>query len=104
LILQLQECNELLQEAKSALEEGKNYTFAIEASGEVIDAGGQVVGAALCHDCLCVRAAAFLKVWLYALVLLLLIFLNISVEVDEFFSQENRFVSIIEVSSEVIAY
>ncbi|KAH9546562.1 hypothetical protein CY35_12G103000 [Sphagnum magellanicum] len=57
----LQECNELLQEAKSALEEGKNYTFAIEASGEVIDAGGQVLGAVLRHDCLCVRAAAFLK-------------------------------------------
>ncbi len=102
--MQLQECNELLQEAKSALEEGKNYTFAIEASGEVIDAGGQVVGAALRHDCLCVRAAAFLKVWLYALVLLLLIFLNISVEVDEFVSQENHFVSIIEVNSEIIAY
>jgi WD and tetratricopeptide repeat-containing protein 1 len=58
----LLECNELLQEAKGALEEGKNYTYAIEAVGEVIDAGGPVVGAALRHDCLCVRAAALLKV------------------------------------------
>ncbi|KAH8957687.1 hypothetical protein BDL97_07G105500 [Sphagnum fallax] len=57
----LLECNELLQEAKGALEEGKNYTYAIEAVGEVIDAGGPVVGAALRHDCLCVRAAALLK-------------------------------------------
>jgi hypothetical protein len=62
LFLQLLECNELLQESKGALEEGKNYTYAIEAVGEVIDAGGPVVGAALRHDCLCVRAAALLKV------------------------------------------
>lgn len=60
--LQLQECRELLGEAKKALEEGRNYTYAIEASGEVVDAGGQVVGAGLRHDCLCVRAAALLKV------------------------------------------
>jgi hypothetical protein len=33
----------------------------------VIDAGGPVVGAALRHDCLCVRAAALLKVWLLLL-------------------------------------
>lgn len=59
---QLQECKELAEQAKKVFEEGNNYTYAIEATGEVLDAGGQVVGDSLCHDCLCIRAAAFLKV------------------------------------------
>jgi len=60
--VQLQECTELVEEARKASEEGNNYTYTIEAIGEVLDAGGQVVGDSLRHDCLCVRAAAFLKV------------------------------------------
>lgn len=60
--MQLQECKELLDEAKLALE-GGNITYSIEATGEVLDAGGLVVGSSLRHDCLCVRAAALLKVW-----------------------------------------
>ncbi|KAG0567303.1 hypothetical protein KC19_7G125100 [Ceratodon purpureus] len=57
----LHECKELAEEAKKAFEEGNNYTRVIEATGEVLDAGGQVVGDSLRHDCLCIRAAAFLK-------------------------------------------
>lgn len=57
----LQECKELAEQAKKVFEEGNNYTYAIEATGEVLDAGGQVVGDSLRHDCLCIRAAAFLK-------------------------------------------
>jgi len=60
--VQLQECNELVEEAKRTFEEGNNYIYTIEAIGEVLDAGGPVVGDSLRHDCLCIRAAAFLKV------------------------------------------
>lgn len=60
--MQLQECKELVEEAKKAFEDGNNYIYTIEAIGEVLDAGGQVVSDGLRHDCLCIRAAAFLKV------------------------------------------
>ncbi|KAJ7516416.1 hypothetical protein O6H91_22G057700 [Diphasiastrum complanatum] len=59
-IVRLQECEELLDEARRAMEEG-NCLYAIEASSEVIDAGGRVMGPGLRHDCLCLRAVAFLK-------------------------------------------
>eukprot|EP00249_Psilotum_nudum_P013622 c24430_g1_i1 orf=253-2565(+) len=57
----LQECRELLIEGKKALTEEKNYLYAIETISEVLDAGGPVVDSKLQHDCLCIRAAAFLK-------------------------------------------
>lgn len=40
----------------------KNYLHAIETCSEIIDAGGPAIGVGLRHDCLCFRAAAFLKV------------------------------------------
>jgi len=33
------------------LEEKKNYTYAIEATGEVIDVGDPIVDATFLHDC-----------------------------------------------------
>lgn len=57
----LKECQELVEEAKNVLEEGSNYIYVIEATGEVLHGGGQVVGDNLRHDALCIRAAAFLK-------------------------------------------
>ncbi len=50
-----------LQEAKGALK-GTNYTYAIEAIGEVIDVGGPIVDVALWHDCFYVCVDVLLKV------------------------------------------
>jgi hypothetical protein len=52
-------CNELSQKAKGALEERKNYTYAIEATREAIDARDPIVDATFWHDCFCVRATTF---------------------------------------------
>ncbi|BBM97154.1 WD and tetratricopeptide repeats protein 1 [Marchantia polymorpha subsp. ruderalis] len=57
----VQECRELFEEAKKALTTGNSYLYAVEASSEIIDAGGTVIGNQLRHDCLCLRASAFLK-------------------------------------------
>ncbi|KAG6541712.1 hypothetical protein Mapa_016977 [Marchantia paleacea] len=57
----VQECRELFEEAKKAMTTGNNYLYAVEASSEIIDAGGSVIGNQLRHDCLCLRASAFLK-------------------------------------------
>lgn len=62
--LQVQECRELFEEAKKALTTGNSYLYAVEASSEIIDAGGTVIGNQLRHDCLCLRASAFLKVYI----------------------------------------
>ncbi|CAM6082961.1 unnamed protein product [Calypogeia fissa] len=57
----VQECGELFEDAKKAVTLEKNYLHAIETCSEIIDAGGPAVGLGLRHDCLCFRAAAFLK-------------------------------------------
>lgn len=82
LCLQLKECKELSEDARRALEEGKNYIYAIEASSEVVDAGGPVVGPQLRHDCLCIRAAAFLKVFFASFTLSGFSYLNAQVRID----------------------
>lgn len=53
-----------MEDAKKVLEEGSNYTYVVEATGEVLHGGGQVVSDNLRHDALCIRAAAFLKVFI----------------------------------------
>ncbi|KAL2649169.1 hypothetical protein R1flu_017297 [Riccia fluitans] len=55
------ECRELYEDADKALLQSSNCLYAIEATSEIIDAGGASVGDQLRHDCLCLRAAAFLK-------------------------------------------
>ncbi|GLJ12519.1 hypothetical protein SUGI_0192610 [Cryptomeria japonica] len=57
----LKECRELLQDAQSALEEDGKCLYVIEATSEILDAGRLEIYPALKHDCLCTRAAAFLK-------------------------------------------
>jgi hypothetical protein len=44
------------------LEETKNYIYAIEAIGKVIDVGDLVVDATFWHDCFYVRAIALFNV------------------------------------------
>jgi hypothetical protein len=44
------------------LEEKKNYTYAIEATGEVIDVGDPIVDATFLHDCFCVHVIALINV------------------------------------------
>lgn len=53
-------CYELIQAAKKSLD-GSDYLYGIEACNEVLGGRGQEVGAALKHECLCTRAALFLK-------------------------------------------
>ncbi|KAI9106813.1 hypothetical protein K1719_022341 [Acacia pycnantha] len=57
---QLDKCRELIQFAKQSLEEEKYY-YGIEACNEVLDGYGDIVGTALKHECLCMRAALLLK-------------------------------------------
>jgi len=49
------------------LEERKNYTYAIEATGEVIDVRDPIVDATFWHDCFYVHAIALFNVWLHIL-------------------------------------
>ncbi|XP_058096987.1 protein ALTERED SEED GERMINATION 2 isoform X2 [Magnolia sinica] len=51
---------ELVQAAEKSLE-GPNYSYGIEACSEVLDGNGPEIGTKLKHDCLCTRAALFLK-------------------------------------------
>ncbi|KAL3690571.1 hypothetical protein R1sor_016880 [Riccia sorocarpa] len=70
----VKECRELYEDAEKALLQSSNCLFAkrallqssnclyaVEATSEILDAGGASVGDQLRHDCLCLRAAAFLK-------------------------------------------
>ncbi|XP_054797939.1 protein ALTERED SEED GERMINATION 2 isoform X2 [Prosopis cineraria] len=57
---QIDKCRKLIQFAKRSLEEGKSY-HGIEACNEVLDGYGDIVGPALKHECLCIRAASLLK-------------------------------------------
>jgi hypothetical protein len=61
-LLQLEKCRKLVQIAEKALEEGTCYFYGIEACNEVLDGHGRVIGPALRHECLCIRAALLLKV------------------------------------------
>jgi hypothetical protein len=47
---------------QKVLEERKNYTYAIEATGEVIDVGDPIVDATFLHDCFCVHVIALVNV------------------------------------------
>ncbi|MQM04525.1 hypothetical protein Taro_037326, partial [Colocasia esculenta] len=51
----------LLQSAAQSLEQGVNCLYGIEACSEVLDGKGIVIGDSLMHECLCTRAALFLK-------------------------------------------
>ncbi|XP_062099109.1 protein ALTERED SEED GERMINATION 2 isoform X2 [Humulus lupulus] len=51
----------LIQIAERSLEGNMNYFYGIEACNEVLDGYGQVIGLALKHECLCMRAALLLK-------------------------------------------
>ncbi|KAL0736142.1 hypothetical protein Bca4012_012352 [Brassica carinata] len=57
----LQKCTELAEIAKRSLEEGTDIFYAIEAANEVLDAHSNDIDSALRHECLCTRAALFLK-------------------------------------------
>lgn len=54
-------CKNLIQVAAKVLEDGSNYTCGIEACSEVLDGKDIEIGSALKHECLCIRAALFLK-------------------------------------------
>eukprot|EP00897_Mesotaenium_endlicherianum_P003045 jgi/Mesen1/2769/ME000170S01882 len=67
---QAQECEELLEEARTAVgaaacPEGggaaRSLTHAIDCCSEVIHESRHVAGPGLLHDCLCTRAAALLQ-------------------------------------------
>lgn len=57
----LKKCTELVELAKSSLEEGTDIFYAIEAANEVLDAHSNDIESALRHECLCTRAALLLK-------------------------------------------
>ncbi|XP_057974585.1 protein ALTERED SEED GERMINATION 2 isoform X2 [Malania oleifera] len=57
----LNKCRKLVQTAEKSLKEQTNYFYGIEACNEVLDGHGNEIGPTLRHDCLCLRAALFLK-------------------------------------------
>lgn len=59
---QLDKCRALIQFAKQSLEEEKYY-YGIESCNEVLDGYGDIIGPALKHEALCIRAALLLKVF-----------------------------------------
>ncbi|KAJ0786412.1 putative transcription factor WD40-like family [Helianthus annuus] len=56
----LDQCRKLLQIAEKSLKEGANYYYGIEACNDVLHGHGQI-GHTLILECLCLRAALFLK-------------------------------------------
>lgn len=53
----------LVKAASKVLKDGSNYLYGIEACNEVLDGKGPNIDNALKYECLCVRAALFLKVF-----------------------------------------
>ncbi|KMZ63696.1 hypothetical protein ZOSMA_3G01800 [Zostera marina] len=53
--------HKLVKVASKALEDGSNYLYGIEACSEVLDGKDSDIDNALKYECLCVRAALFLK-------------------------------------------
>lgn len=60
--LQFDRYHKLVKVASKALEDGSNYLYGIEACSEVLDGKDSDIDNALKYECLCVRAALFLKV------------------------------------------
>lgn len=58
-------CKKLVQIAARTLEVGLDLLYGIEACNEVLDGRGSYISDALRHECLCIRAALFLKVSTY---------------------------------------
>ncbi|OVA01813.1 WD40 repeat [Macleaya cordata] len=56
----LRKCKELIQAAEISLEV-TNYHYGIEACNDVLDGNVPDIGPQLRHECLCIRAALFLK-------------------------------------------
>ncbi|CAM8942425.1 unnamed protein product [Rhodiola kirilowii] len=56
----LDKCRKLLQFAERSVDE-KDYFYGIEACNEIIEGHGTDIGAELEYECLCTRAALFLK-------------------------------------------
>ncbi|THG10440.1 hypothetical protein TEA_003238 [Camellia sinensis var. sinensis] len=59
--LQHEKCRKLVQIAEKSLMDNTNYFHGIEACNEVLDAHGHEIEPVLMHECLCIRAALFLK-------------------------------------------
>ncbi|XP_028078369.1 WD and tetratricopeptide repeats protein 1 isoform X3 [Camellia sinensis] len=61
MFLQHEKCRKLVQIAEKSLMDNTNYFHGIEACNEVLDAHGHEIEPVLMHECLCIRAALFLK-------------------------------------------
>ncbi|OAY85694.1 WD and tetratricopeptide repeats protein 1 [Ananas comosus] len=59
--LDFEMCKKLVQIAARTLEVGSDLLYGIEACNEVLDGRGSYISDALRHECLCIRAALFLK-------------------------------------------
>lgn len=57
----INKCRELLKIAEKSLTEGTNYFYGIEACNEVLNGHVCEIELTLRHDCLCTRAALYLK-------------------------------------------
>ncbi|KAM7253282.1 hypothetical protein ACFE04_008850 [Oxalis oulophora] len=57
----VEKCRELVEIAKSSLEEGNNLFYGIEACNEVLYGNSCDIGPILLYECLCTRAGLFLK-------------------------------------------
>ncbi|KAF5955347.1 hypothetical protein HYC85_008203 [Camellia sinensis] len=61
MFLQHEKCRKLVQIAEKSLMDNTHYFHGIEACNEVLDAHGHEIEPVLMHECLCIRAALFLK-------------------------------------------